>query len=80
MRADAVKYLARTPERYDIVFLDPPYEMVESLRMPLAQHLPPALADGGLVVFETTRASSRLCRSIRSTSATVPQLTVYEAG
>ena len=47
------RYLARADERYDVVFVDPPYEMVESLRMPLAEHLPRVLADGGSVVFET---------------------------
>ncbi len=53
VRSDALSHLARTPEQYDVVFLDPPYEMVESLRMPLAEHLPRVLADGGFVVFET---------------------------
>jgi 16S rRNA (guanine966-N2)-methyltransferase len=81
VRADAVKYLARTPERYDVVFLDPPYEMVESLRMPLAEHLPRSLADGGLVVFETAAgvqpALPLPVRSTRRHGST--QLTVYEA-
>lgn len=53
VRADAMRYLAKADERYDLVFVDPPYELVESLRMPLASHLPRVLADGGLLVFET---------------------------
>jgi 16S rRNA (guanine966-N2)-methyltransferase len=53
VRSDVVRDVARTDERYDVVFVDPPYEMVESLRMPLAEHLPRVLAEGGVVVFET---------------------------
>ena len=53
VRSNAARYVARTDERYDVVFLDPPYELVESLRMPLAEHLPRVLADGGSVVYET---------------------------
>jgi 16S rRNA (guanine966-N2)-methyltransferase len=52
-RSDVPRYLARETARYDVVFVDPPYEMVESLRMPLAEHLPRVLAEGGVVVFET---------------------------
>ncbi len=53
VRSDALRYLAAADERYDLVFVDPPYELVESLRMPLAEHLPSVLADRGLLVFET---------------------------
>jgi 16S rRNA (guanine966-N2)-methyltransferase len=81
VRSDAVKHLARTPERYDLVFLDPPYEMVESLRMPLAEHLPRVLADGGLVVFETAAGvQPDLPLPVHSTRRHgSTQLTVYEA-
>ncbi len=46
VRSDVRRHLARTDERYDVVFVDPPYEMVESLRMPLAEHLPRVLSEG----------------------------------
>jgi len=53
VRSDAIRFLAAEERRYDVVFVDPPYEMVESLRMPFAEHLPRVLAGGGLVVLET---------------------------
>ena len=70
----------RTDERYDVVFVDPPYEMVESLRMPLADHLPRVLADGGSVVFETAAGvEPELPLPVRSTRRHgSTQLTVFE--
>ena len=81
VRSDAMKHLAGTTERYDLVFLDPPYEMVESLRMPLAEHLPRVLAEGGFVVFETAAGSRpELPLSVHSTRRHgSAQLTVFEA-
>ena len=77
---DALKHLARTAERYDLVFLDPPYEMVESLRMPLAEHLPRVLAEGGVVVFETAAGvQPELPLPVHSTRRHgSTQLTVFE--
>src|SRR3990172_8994658 len=34
VRSDALRYVAAVEEAYDLVFVDPPYEMLESLRMP----------------------------------------------
>lgn len=80
VRSDATRYVARTNERYDVVFVDPPYEMVESLRMPLAEHLPRVLADGGSVVFETAAGvAPELPLPVRSTRRHgSTQLTVFE--
>ena len=50
---DVLRFLAREHRRYDLVLVDPPYEMVESLRMKFACDLPPVLAESGLLVFET---------------------------
>jgi len=50
---DALRFLATERRRYDLVLVDPPYEMVESLGMRLATHLPRVLAENGLLVFET---------------------------
>jgi 16S rRNA (guanine966-N2)-methyltransferase len=80
VRSDALRYLSRTRERYDLVFVDPPYEMVESLRMPLAEHLPRVLVEGGLAVLETAAGAQlelplAVRRSKRHGST---QLTVYE--
>ena len=51
---EAMSFLATEQARYDLVLLDPPYEMVESLQMRLAPYLPHVLADDGLLVFETS--------------------------
>jgi 16S rRNA (guanine(966)-N(2))-methyltransferase RsmD len=53
VRSDVTGFLVSATEPYDLVFVDPPYKLVESLRMPLAEHLPRLIADGGVVVFET---------------------------
>ena len=53
VRADAVRFVVASRARYDVVFVDPPYEMVESLRMTLARDLPRVLAPGAAVVYET---------------------------
>jgi 16S rRNA (guanine966-N2)-methyltransferase len=53
VRADAVRFVERGRDRYDLVLVDPPYEMVESLRMSLARNLPGLLSEGGTLVVET---------------------------
>lgn len=45
------------PGRFDLILVDPPYELVESVAMRLALYLPPLLAENGLVALES---SSRL--------------------
>ena len=50
---DALRFLAGERACYDLVLVDPPYEMVESLRMRLGLYLPSVLAENGLLVFET---------------------------
>jgi 16S rRNA (guanine966-N2)-methyltransferase len=81
VRSDAARYIARTDERYDLVFVDPPYEMVESLRMPLAENLPRVLAEGGSVVYETAAGvEPDLPLPVRSTRRHgSTQLTVFDA-
>ena len=80
-RSDVPRYLARETSRYDVVFLDPPYEMVESLRMPLAEHLPRVLAEGASVVYETAAGvEPALPLTVRSTRRHgSAQLTVFDA-
>src|SRR5207245_8910536 len=54
---DALRALAAEAaagRRYDLVLVDPPYEMFSSLQNRLSQYLPTVLADGGLVVVETS--------------------------
>jgi 16S rRNA (guanine966-N2)-methyltransferase len=53
---DAVKALqmeAQAGRRYDLVLVDPPYEMFRDLQPALARILPQVLADDGLLVVET---------------------------
>jgi len=51
---DVLRFLATERSRYDLVLVDPPYEMVESLQMPLSTYLPAVLAENGLLVFESS--------------------------
>jgi 16S rRNA (guanine966-N2)-methyltransferase len=44
---------AQAGRRYDLVLVDPPYEMYPELQPALARTLPRVLADGGLLVVET---------------------------
>jgi 16S rRNA (guanine966-N2)-methyltransferase len=53
---DAVRALraeAAAGRRYDLVLVDPPYEMYPALQPALARTLPRVLADDGLLVVET---------------------------
>ncbi len=51
---DVLRFLANERTRYDLVLVDPPYELVESVHMPLSRYLPAVLAEHGLLVFETS--------------------------
>jgi 16S rRNA (guanine966-N2)-methyltransferase len=48
---DVVAFLASERQRYDLVLVDPPYELRDYSA--LARYLPSVLADDGLIVFET---------------------------
>ena len=50
---DVLRFLAIERGEYDLILVDPPYELVESLAVPLSTHLPRLLASDGLVVHET---------------------------
>jgi 16S rRNA (guanine966-N2)-methyltransferase len=53
---DALRALAAEAaagHRYDLVLVDPPYEMFSSLQNRLSTYLPAVLAEDGLVVVET---------------------------
>jgi 16S rRNA (guanine966-N2)-methyltransferase len=59
-RADARRFLraaSAAASEYDLVFLDPPYRLVERLARELAEALPAVLAPGGAVVSESDRRS-----------------------
>ncbi|MBI2316897.1 MAG: 16S rRNA (guanine(966)-N(2))-methyltransferase RsmD [Betaproteobacteria bacterium] len=49
--ADAIEFLARASERFDVIFLDPPYR--SGVAIELWARLPGCLAEGGLVYVES---------------------------
>ena len=55
LRQDALAALAAEKRKYDLVFIDPPYEMYADLEPQLARHLPSVLAEDGVVVVETDK-------------------------
>jgi 16S rRNA (guanine966-N2)-methyltransferase len=59
VRAEALTALAAeaaSDRRYDLVLVDPPYEMFSSVQPGLARYLPALLEPGALVVVETAAA------------------------
>jgi len=57
-RADAIAALSRAREReetYDLVLIDPPYQMAGEMREALARVVPPVLAPGARVAIESDR-------------------------
>jgi 16S rRNA (guanine966-N2)-methyltransferase len=58
LKTDARQALAAeaaADRRYDLVLVDPPYRMLDSLRPILATYVPALLAEDGLVVVETPK-------------------------
>lgn len=53
LRQDAVAVLAGENRKYDLVFVDPPYDVYPDLEPQLARYLPPILSDNAVVVVET---------------------------
>jgi 16S rRNA (guanine966-N2)-methyltransferase len=77
---DVLRFLATERSRYDLILLDPPYKLVESLQMRLAPYLSVVLSESGLLVFETAAATEpelalRMRTSRRYGSA---RLTLFE--
>ncbi|MFL5911091.1 MAG: 16S rRNA (guanine(966)-N(2))-methyltransferase RsmD [Gaiellaceae bacterium] len=56
LRRDAIAALtteAAAGRKYDLVLVDPPYDMYSDLQPQLARYLPAVLADDGMLVVET---------------------------
>ena len=84
LRRDAVSALAAeagSGRKYDLVLVDPPYDMYLDLEPQLARHLPAILAENGLLVVETdARIEPELPLSQRtSRKYGQARITVYEA-
>ena len=53
IRADAIQWLARAGERFDLILADPPYDLPDAMRLTLeaiARHS--VLTEGGTLVYE----------------------------
>lgn len=84
LRRDAVTVLATeagSGRKYDLVLVDPPYEMYPDLQPQLARYLPSVLAEDGLLVVETdVRVEPELPLTQRTTRKYgQARITVYEA-
>lgn len=53
LRQDAIAALAAESRKYDLVLVDPPYDMYTDVQPKLARYLPSVLAEDGIVVVET---------------------------
>ncbi len=51
---DVLRFLASERRRFDLILVDPPYDVVESVAVRLATYLPAVLAESGLVVLESS--------------------------
>jgi len=77
---DAVAMLASERRKYDLVLVDPPYDVYADIEPHLARYLPPVLADRAVVVVETdARVQPALPLSERTSRAYgQTRVTVYE--
>ena len=55
LRQDALAVLAAEKRKYDLVFVDPPYELYTDIQPRLARYLPSILTEDGVVVVETDK-------------------------
>lgn len=82
LRRDAVSVLAAEAaagRKYDLVLVDPPYEMYREIEPQLARYLPTLVADDGVVVIETdARTEPQLPLDARTTRRYgAARITVY---
>ena len=54
VRMDAVRFLKRSKERFDLVTCDPPYRLADRVADELVQLIPGALSGGGRAVIESS--------------------------
>ena len=68
VHGDVIGTIAREATKYDLVLVDPPYEMLTEIQPRLARHLPPLLTADGLIVIETdARSEPELPLPVRTT-------------
>jgi len=70
VRGDVLRTIAQEANagaKYDLVLVDPPYDMLTEIQPRLARHLPPLLTADGLLVFETdARSEPELPLTVRT--------------
>ncbi len=54
VRSDALRFLRRGDERFDLIVCDPPYNIADRLEGDLDSLIPPRLAKGGRVIIESS--------------------------
>jgi 16S rRNA (guanine966-N2)-methyltransferase len=84
LRRDAVTALvaeAGAGRKYDLVLVDPPYEMYTDVQSQLARYVPSVLAEDGLLVVETDARVMPELPLVERTSRRygAARITVYEA-
>jgi 16S rRNA (guanine966-N2)-methyltransferase len=81
LRQDAVAALAAETRKYDLVLVDPPYEMYADIEPQLARYLPRLLADDAVVVVETDARTQPALPLEERTSRKYgsARITVYDA-
>jgi 16S rRNA (guanine966-N2)-methyltransferase len=84
LRRDALTALAAeagSHRKYDLVLVDPPYDMYPDVQSQLARYLPSVLAADGLLVVETgARVEPELPLGVRTTRTYgQARITIYEA-
>jgi 16S rRNA (guanine966-N2)-methyltransferase len=85
LRRDALTALAfeaGSHRKYDLVLVDPPYDMYPDVQPQLKRYLPSLLAADGLLVVETdARVEPELPLALRTTRRYgQARITIYEAG
>src|SRR3954452_1044252 len=81
LRQDAVAVLTAENKKYDLVLIDPPYEMYVDIEPQLTRYLPRLLAENAVVVVETgARTQPQLPFDERtSRKYGAARITVYDA-
>jgi 16S rRNA (guanine966-N2)-methyltransferase len=54
VRADVLRFLRRSEERFDLILCDAPYNIADRLEGDLDSLIPPRLAEGGRVIVESS--------------------------
>lgn len=52
-----LKFINNTSETYDLIFLDPPFEMIDKIRI---DQVAKVLAEGGIIVYKVESTAKRL--------------------